>query len=129
MHLKNLDVISSDAMRVQRMNCGVPHFRTIDVRIFEIAAEARLDGVSRRLGEALVLRSPRNKDWWKRYRDRTRPRDRNSLQTQRIPLAQKVVRNVRIEVEVTATDPDRILADKPLELGMVVARPTLTPTP
>jgi len=35
------------------------------------------------------------------------------------------VTNVRIQIHVPATEPDRILADKPLQAGVVVPRPIM----
>src|SRR3989338_7022845 len=44
-----------------------------------------------------------------------------------IRVTKRTVPNVRIEVDFSA-EPDRILGDKPLQAGVVVARPRVTPT-
>jgi hypothetical protein len=50
-----------------------------------------------------------------------------ALQSQRIGKARRVVAYVSIEVGVSSSKTDRILADKPLEAGVVVPRPRVTP--
>jgi hypothetical protein len=50
------------------------------------------------------------------------------VQAERIDEAKRVVGDVDIEVHIAGRQSDGIFADKPLELGMVVARPRVTPS-
>jgi hypothetical protein len=73
-------------------------------------------------------------DIWRRDQKRT-PSGQCGYADSKLPLeaewvsvSKRVVAYVRIQIKVTAFEADRILADKPLEVRMVVARPTVTPT-
>jgi hypothetical protein len=47
------------------------------------------------------------------------------VQSERVDEGKRVVGDVAVEVDVAAREADRILADKPLQAGVVVARPVV----
>jgi hypothetical protein len=57
-----------------------------------------------------------------------RYRSRDQRRAARIGEIERSIGDVRVEVDVPAVEADWILADEALELGMVVARPRVTPS-
>jgi hypothetical protein len=53
---------------------------------------------------------------------------RISAEPERIDKRRWAIPDVRVEVDVATCEPDGIFTDKPLEAGVVVARPTVTPS-